>query len=252
MKYFLRISYLAYFLALFILAGLSQSCSKSEGYGGNSTIKGQVNITVYNTDFSLFLFEKPAGDEDVFILFDKDLGTGDDVKTDFDGRFGFSGLLPGNYTIYIYTMDTTSPYLSEKELLFEINLERNETVDLGTINMLKTIEWDNGSAIISGQVFLINYYNSTTWPYLVVKDTSYAQEKEVYLEIGIHGISDERIRTRYDGTFEFPNLIPGNYKVYLYSEDVTGATQDIVKSFDVQITQEFQQVDLGVISIEQL
>jgi hypothetical protein len=223
-----------------------------EGYGGNASIKGQVKVQVYNTDFSRLIYECPGGDEDVFILFDPDLGAGDDIKTDFNGHFSFSGLFPGDYTVYIYSVDSASSWLSEKEQTVEISLGRNETYDLGVLNMLKTIDWDEGSAQITGRVFLINYYNSTSWPNLVVKDTSFAQEKEVYLKIGIAGVYDERIRTRYDGTFEFNGLIPGNYRVYLYSEDVTGATQYIVKSFDVEITGEFQLTELGDIYVEQL
>jgi hypothetical protein len=99
---------------------------------------------------------------------------------------------------------------------------------------------------------LINYKNTSQYPFLEVKDTSYAQEQEVYLRYGDHDFYDERIRTDYKGYFEFRNLIPGDYEIFTYSEDVTGATEDIPVTRNVTITGDKEEIDLGTLTIDQL
>ena len=228
------------------------SCKKDEGFGGNSSVKGELYEKVYNDDFSQLLFEQPAKDENVFIIFGDDKVIGDDRTTNFNGLFEFDFLFPGSYTIFYYSDDSLSAYNENIEIKHEINLDKREDIDLGRLYLLKNINYNEGNAKIKGQVFLINYLNTSTYPNLVVKDTSYAQEQEIYLTYGNHEFYDDRIRTQYDGTFIFLNLIKGMYKVFLYSEDVSGGTEDIVVMFEIEITDENQSVDLGDIFIEQL
>ena len=224
------------------------SCAKQEGFGGNSHIKGTLMEKVYNDDYSLLLYEQPAVDKDVFIVFGDDDFVGDDTKTDYQGRFQFSYLLKGTYSIYYYSDDTTSAYGENTEILQTVDLGKKETIDLGEMVRVKTLDYNEGNATIKGQVYLINYMSNGT----VVKDTSLAQEKNVYIVYGIHTFYDDRIDTNFDGTCCFSNLIKGNYQIFLYSEDITGATQDIVVSREVEVIEESQTIDLGNIYIEQL
>ncbi|MEA3443812.1 MAG: hypothetical protein U9R19_03715 [Bacteroidota bacterium] len=240
------------FIYAFLIGILLTSCNKEEGFGGNSHIKGKLIEKVYNDDYSLLLFEQAAKNEEVFIVFGNNEYLGDDVNTNFNGNFEFKYLHPGNYQVFYYSDDTLSAYDENKEVILNIELEKNETNDIGELYIIKSIDYDEGNAIIRGRVFLINYLNSTQWPNLIVKDTSLAQEQEVYISYENHIYYDDRIRTQFDGTFAFTNLIKGHYKIFLYSENPTGATEDIVISKEIDIINELEDIDLGDIYIMKL
>lgn len=236
-----------------LLAGLLfASCAKEEGFGGNSHIKGTIIEKVYNDDFSLLLYEQPAADEDVFIVFGKDDFAGEDVKTDYNGQFKFSYLHPGDYQIFYYSDDSLSAYQENTAFVHQINLGKKETIDMGELTIVNSIAFDQGNATIKGRVYLINYKNSSVYPNLEVKDTTFAQEENIYVRYGNHPFYDDKIDTQHDGTFFFQYLIKGKYEIYLYSEDVSGGTQDIIITRNVEITQESEIIDLGNIYIEQL
>lgn len=231
---------------------LMWGCTKDPGYGGNSHIKGTLTEHVFNDDYSELIYKQTAIEEDIYIVFEGEGIISDKTTTGYDGSFEFEYLFPGSYQIYYYSDDIHSPYGENIEVVLDIELEKNETYDLGELIKINSIAYDEGSASIKGRVFLINYFNSSEYPNLIVKDTSLAQDHEIYIIYGNHATFDDRIRTSYDGTFYFGNLIKGNYKVFLYSEDITGKTEDIVIMNDVVITSEFEEVDLGDIYIEQL
>jgi hypothetical protein len=101
-------------------------------------------------------------------------------------------------------------------------------------------------------VKLINYVDESVWPNLVIEFTDFAHEHEVYLVYEDRVFYEDRVRTGHDGTFEFRNLIPGSYRVFLFSEDVTGAVEHVVLEYEAEITDLQQVVDLGEITIEEL
>ena len=76
---------------------------------------------------------------------------------------------------------------------------------------------------------------------------------EVYIIYGDNVGPDDRVWTNYKGEFEFRNLRPGDYKVYVYSRDTTGAAQvnaermPIVKEFKIEERKD--EVNLGTITI---
>ncbi len=231
---------------------LNSGCSKDEGYGGNSHIKGTLLEKVYNDDYSEVIYEQAAIDEDIFIMFENNGIVSDKVATGYNGQFEFEYLFPGTYQIFYYSDDTASAYNENKEIIIEVELGKNENADVGELTKINTTDYDEGSASISGTVYLINYLNSSTWPNLVVKDISLAQEEDIYITYGNHSFYDERIKTQHDGTYKFSNLIKGSYKIFLYTEDVTGGTEDIVIIEEVNITDEFENVKIDDIYIEQL
>ena len=238
-----------------ILAGIlmfigMHACEKDEGYGGGGQISGTLTKQVYNDDYSLLIRTEPAVDEEMFIVFGNKEVLGDRNFTSHTGAFEFKFLREGTYTLYYSSEDSSTAIDDNIEVLLEVKLGRDEHKDLGELIQFRTLDWDDGDATIRGVVKLINYTNESVWPNLVVKDISFAQEQEVYLTYGKHTYFDERIRTQYDGSFEFRNLIPGEYKVFLYSEDVTGGTEDITITKNVTITESEQLIDLGEIIIE--
>lgn len=234
--------------ALVVLAG----CDPAEGYGGTARITGKVVTKYYNDDYSMLIREAPAVDEQVFLLFGDNVNVGDRVESSPTGSFEFPFLQPGTYTVYFTSRDTTYTGEVENVVSKEIELTAGADVDLGTMYKVEVLDFDDGSAKIFGVIRLINYKNSSVYPFLEVKDTSFAQEQEVYLRYGNNEFYNERIRTDYKGYFEFRNLIPGDYEIFTYSEDITGGTEDIPVTRNVSFTGEKEEIDLGTLTIEQL
>jgi len=222
---------------------------------GSSFIKGKVMINYYNDDFSLLLSDTPvpAEDKDVFLLYGTSTTVNDDTKTSYTGDYEFDNLWPGNYTIYSLSEDTTGQTTGNVAVKKEITLGEAETVNLDTIIINKSLNWDEGTSSIKGTVYVINYKNSSSYPNLEVKDKTPAQEQEIYMTYGNHPFYDERIRTSSDGTFMFTNLIKGKYHIYVYSEDITGGTAYKVIEKEFEITKDHQSVVLDdIIYIEKL
>ena len=119
-----------------LLSFILFSCSKTEGVGGNGTIKGRVsvaNINVLGTVTDTY----DAQEEDVYIIYgDLDNTHDDDVKTSHDGTFEFKYLNTGNYEIYVYSECLTCP--NGQDSLIKINTSiqnRSDIIDIGTITI---------------------------------------------------------------------------------------------------------------------
>lgn len=112
-------------------------CTKNEGVGGSSIIKGKITETKYNSS-GVATATYPASDFDVYIIY----GSGntfynDDVKTSYDGSYQFKYLEKGDYTIFVYEDCITCPS-GKKEILVSTTIENNgDTKDLGTIDVKK-------------------------------------------------------------------------------------------------------------------
>jgi hypothetical protein len=240
----------AHALAMLLVLSALVSCQKEEGFGGTGSISGTLIEKFYNDDFSSLIYQKPAVDEEVFILFGNDQVLGDRVFTSITGDFRFDYLYPGSYRIYFQSRDSTAVLKEKWGRYIPVELERGEEVKLGTLDKVSTLDYNDGAAVIKGVVWEVNYVNESRWPLLVVESEDFAHEQEVYLTYGGHEFYDERVRTQYDGMFEFSGLIPGDYLIFLYSEDVKRLTDKVVLKFEVTITEMDQVVDLGTITIE--
>lgn len=237
-------------LALGLSILLATSCGKNEGPGGTGSISGRVTEQLYNDDYSLLIHERPAVDEEVFIVFGDEKALGSRVRTNNYGQFMFKYLYPGQYEVYIITDDSASVLDLETEKTWSAELDKGEDLDLGELVKLTRLDFDEGTATIKGRVKVIDYVDTSTWPNLVIERSYYGTEQEVYLTYGAHTFYDERIRSQHDGTFEFGNLIPGDYLVFLYSDDVRGESEKVAVKIQVSITSLEQVVDLGEIIIE--
>lgn len=234
---------------------LFSSCNNTEGYGGNSSVEGVLMTKLYNNNYTVLQDIQPAVDEDIFINFGDDKTIGDDVATGFSGNFSFNYLVPGKYTLYFMSDDTSGTKYDDISIAKNIELVRGETLTLDTLYTYKTLNWDDGHAEIRGTVKLINYTNESVYPNLEIKDDGpvAAQDIEVYIVYNNESNYSDRIRTQGDGSFSFPNLLKGHYRIYLYSEDViTGGTEDIVRSVEVEITEVNQVIELEEIIIEKI
>ncbi|MCK4881001.1 MAG: hypothetical protein KAS82_10085 [Bacteroidales bacterium] len=237
----------------FVIAGVAlSSCEKTEGPGGTGSIYGTVTEQFYNDDFSILIYEKPAVDEEIYIVYGDQKELGDRVRTNHLGQFMFKYLYPGSYQVYFISRDSSSVLNIDVEQLYEVKLDRGEELDLGNLEKLTTLDYDDGAALIKGVVKVIDYVDGSSWPNLVIEKTYYATEHEVYLTYNNHTYYDDRIRTQAEGVFEFGGLIPGDYLVFLHSDDVTGSSDKVTLTFEVTIDDLDQVVDLGEIIIEKL
>ncbi|MEF8809638.1 MAG: hypothetical protein V5A47_01850 [Bacteroidales bacterium] len=246
------------------------SCEREPGPGGKSSIEGTLMVKEYNKDFSVLLDERPAQSKDIYINFGDADVIGDDMETNFNGKFKFPFLQPGNYTLWYFSDDTIPNSNSEMVMEQNIKLDNKEKKKLGKIFTYDTKEFDEGSGTICGKVYLINYKNSATPPYEEdsdIKDITPAQDEEVYLIYNENETFNEDVETNYDGKFCFTDLIKGKYRIFVYSEDLPGGvnynadnvivnedsdgTYDLAVYQDVEITEKGKKIQLEDFYIEQ-
>lgn len=86
---------------------LFTACKKQEGKGGDASIAGSVHVKHYNSTFTEFISEYPGADTYVYLVYGDDISYGQRIKTNYEGQFEFKYLYKGNYTVYVYSLDST-------------------------------------------------------------------------------------------------------------------------------------------------
>ena len=76
---------------------------------------------------------------------------------------------------------------------------------------------DGGNSTIYGKIIAYNYNAEFT----NLKGIYPAADEDVYLIYGEDRSYSQRVRTSYDGIYEFKYLRPGDYTIYAYSKDST-------------------------------
>lgn len=101
---------------------------------------------------------------------------------------------------------------------------------------------EGGTSSIRGKVFG-KYYNSSFTNY---SGSQYVPDKDVYIIYGDDYSFGDRIRTSYDGSFEFKYLQQGTYKVFVYSDDSTQTTPSGLTTIlqEVTIDENNQTIEL--------
>jgi len=222
------------------------SCKKEEGYGGKATIKGAVKERIYDSEYTVLQSEKAATKEDVYIEFGDNNVVADGVETSASGTFEFKYLLPGDYRIYIYSEDSVNHLTSKVPITKEIKVSKNDDIiDAGTLYKYKTLQYDDGYSSIKGVIMMKYYINN----FALIREISPAQDEDVFLEYNNHSFNDARVRTNYDGSYNFTNLIKGEYKIYAYSDDPSGVSEKIAETRTVNITRDNQVVVLDTIYV---
>ena len=103
-----------------------------------------------------------------------------------------------------------------------------------------------GSSSISGKVY-VKDYNST---FTVLQDEYFGQEIDVYILYGDEKSVGDRVRTSYDGTFEFKYLRKGIYHVFAYSKDSTLQTNAMIPIIkDIEITKNGEIIETPQITV---
>ena len=116
---------------------LFNSCSKVEGQGGSSTIKGTINVKKYSVVGTL-VAEYPGAEVDVYIVYGEgNTFYNDRIRTSYDGSFEFNYLEEGDYTVFVYEDNDTNSS-GTNEVLVSAKISGKKTiVDLGTIDTKK-------------------------------------------------------------------------------------------------------------------
>lgn len=93
-----------------------------------------------------------------------------------------------------------------------------------------------GKATIKGRLFVRNYNSDFT----LLLDQYYIQGENVYITYGDETVVGDNVKTSYDGSFEFPYLRKGKYKVFAVSKDSTSAsaTKAIIKEIEITKTKQ--------------
>jgi hypothetical protein len=98
---------------------------------------------------------------------------------------------------------------------------------------------EGGTSTITGRVFAKDY-NST---FTIFQGAFYAPDLWVYIIYGDQKDYGDRIRTSYDGTYEFRYLRPGTYHIYSYSKDSTlQSNAPLAVMQDVTLTRQYQSI----------
>lgn len=105
---------------------------------------------------------------------------------------------------------------------------------------------DGGNSSIYGKVW-VRDFNST---YTLLQDEYWAQDVDVYIIYGNDRSYSDRVRTNFDGTYEFKYLRPGDYHVFCYSEDSTLSTKALIPIIhEVTIDKKGQEVEAPQMTI---
>jgi hypothetical protein len=103
-----------------------------------------------------------------------------------------------------------------------------------------------GNATIYGKVYA-KVYNST---FTQLLEEYYAPDTWVYVVYGDDRDYGDKVKTNYNGTYEFKYLRPGSYRVYSFSKDSalqTGAKVGVIK--DVEISKNKETIEVPDIII---
>ncbi len=237
------------FVLLLIFVVAFMSCSKHEGEGGTSTIKGTVIVTLVSDDFQRVYAIFPEEEAEVYIVYGDDEFYGDNIETQYDGTFQFQYLRKGKYQVFAYSDDETGQSISGKKPVFKnVEITKNgQNLIVTPIEIYNQVSNYEGSSTITGKLFALDYNAEMT----ILKDSFYVKDEYVYIAREGDGYYFERIKTYYDGSFTFPALPQGKYEIYAYGRDFTGHDpQDLVPYIVYDsITANKQTVDVGRIRI---
>jgi len=113
------------------------SCVRTPGEGGRASITGSVELirrlVIYTPEINEDSLSIAASNVEVFIVYGDNIGPDDKVDTNPDGDFTFEWLRTGDYTLYVYSEDTTIPIsgvapLPRVAVSFEIEIQDKDDV----------------------------------------------------------------------------------------------------------------------------
>ncbi|GDX52341.1 hypothetical protein LBMAG27_13880 [Bacteroidota bacterium] len=112
------------------------SCTKQEGQGGTSTIKGKIFVAEYNVFTPIDSFY--SGKVSVYIIYGDNEYFGDKIESSYDGTFEFPYLKKGKYTLFAYSDCLLGADCDggKKVIKKEVEITENkQTIDAGDIRI---------------------------------------------------------------------------------------------------------------------
>lgn len=127
---------------LFLMLTLSIllfSCAKDAGEGGNSTIYGKIITYNYNAEFTNLRGIYPGADEDVYIIYGSDRSYSQRIRSNYDGVYEFKYLRSGDYSIYVYSKDSTLTLVSGiKPVIQKVTIDnKKQTVEAADMKIFR-------------------------------------------------------------------------------------------------------------------
>ena len=104
---------------------------------GHVQEEARVLLSDPNTAFPGY----PATDRNVFLIYGNNVGPDDEVETNHEGDFVFPWLRPGDYTVYVYSEDTSgvNPPRDMAVVQHLTIASAKETVVLDTLRIFKDL-----------------------------------------------------------------------------------------------------------------
>ena len=225
------------------------SCTKEEGENGNSVITGKVYTKVYNNSFTHILREYYKPEADVYIIYGDNEVYNDHIKTNWDGSYRFEYLGKGDYKIFVYSLDTLglSP-AGISTVSVELNITgNNKTVTPDDLVVVDKCDYNDGYASITGKIYIYDFNAER----LTLIQEYYGPDEDVYIVYADDPFYFDHVKTYYDGTFKFENLVKGSYTIYALSNDMVNkqSRQLVPVSKTVTIDSNYQKLDIGDINV---
>lgn len=220
------------------------ACAPEEGKGGLASIEGKVFVQNINS-----LHEKSgdayaAIDEDVFISYGNSDLQDDKESTGATGKYKFSNLTKGDYTVFVFSDDTLSnDKYSQLTFSQNVSLSKKDEATLDDFVIYKHVDYDDGNGVVKGNIQEGHYSGSTLYY------TIPAQDADVYIQYENDEEILDRVRADGAGNFKISNLIPGKYKLYVYSENQISSKGDSVRYAHFEIETNNSVVTLDTIKI---
>jgi hypothetical protein len=84
---------------------------------------------------------------------------------------------------------------------------------------------EGGTSAIMGKVLIYRYDPSL----MSIVDTIVGSEEDVYIIYGAdHSTYDDDFKCSFDGSYEFWQLRKGDYRLFAYSDDTTGLSEQLI------------------------
>lgn len=161
----------------------------------------------------------PSAKEDVYIVYGDKPIYGDKMETGPDGFYQFKYLAKGTYKVFAYTSFSSGQKSAVAET---VTVGTGETKNAGDIYIHTGKSLDK--SYIKG-VVKVQYYNKTypNRPYTLGNDI------RVYIQRKGAAYQFNELRTGFDGSFVFQELEPGDYEVFVLTEEKLYSTLRPVK-----------------------
>ena len=196
------------------------SCINQEGEGGTAMVQGYIYNVLHADD--VYNFEPdtfPAAKTDVYLIYGDDAVYGDKMEAAPDGFFQFKYLTKGTYRVYAYCSFPDGRREAVYDTVF---------VSRGAIATTKDIYIHEGKMLDKSYVkgtLLANYYDKN---YLVEANVPAVGERVfIRKKDALYHFDD--IRAGLGGVFMFQKLDPGEYEIFVLTEDANDVITPIFR-----------------------